>query len=126
MDKLKFLADMNLSPLTVSQLRQHGWNIRRVSECMAETTADIDILVYARAHELTIITQDLDFSSLLAIGGYEKPSVISLRVEQPRPAYITQRVIDVVTTLEDELADGIIVSVDEDSIRYRTLPITTT
>ncbi len=28
--------------------------------------------------------------------------------------------------LKDKLADGIIVSVDEDSIRYRTLPITTT
>jgi predicted nuclease of predicted toxin-antitoxin system len=125
MGKLQFLADMNLSPLTVTQLRHQGWNIRRVSECMAETTSDIDILIYARTHELIIITQDLDFSSLLAIGGYEKPSVISLRVEQPRPAEITARVIDVLTTLEDELADGIIVSVDEHSIRYRTLPITT-
>jgi len=32
--KLQFLANMNISPLTVGQLRTRGWDITRVSEIM--------------------------------------------------------------------------------------------
>lgn len=40
MPKLSFLADMNISPLTVKQLRQIGWQIWRVSEFMPENALD--------------------------------------------------------------------------------------
>jgi predicted nuclease of predicted toxin-antitoxin system len=123
MAKLSFLADMNISPLTVKQLRQEGWAIWRVSELLDERTSDIEILRYAREHQQIIITQDLDFSSLLALNGFDKPSVISFRVEEPQSAYITKRTMEVVVALENELAAGIIVSVDETSVRYRELPI---
>ena len=125
MGKLKFLADMNISPLTVKQLRQQGWDIHRVSELMADTTPDSEILEYARTRGQVIITQDLDFTSLLAIGGYAAPSVISLRIQTPRPEHITQRICDVIAVLSDELEQGIIVSVDEKTLRYRTLPMKT-
>jgi len=123
MPELTFLADMNISPVTVHQLRQAGWAIWRVSELMQATTSDREILGYAREHQHVIITQDLDFSNLLAIHGYAQPSVISFRVAEPQPAYITQRTMEVVSALEHELMAGIIVSVDELSVRYRNLPI---
>jgi predicted nuclease of predicted toxin-antitoxin system len=72
-----------------------------------------------------LITQDLDFSSLLALGGYEKPSVINLRFENAKPDFITNRIIDIVKEFEKELNEGIVVSVDETSARYRNLPIAT-
>lgn len=36
MPHLDFLADMNLSPLTVRQLRERGWKIKRVSEVLED------------------------------------------------------------------------------------------
>jgi predicted nuclease of predicted toxin-antitoxin system len=121
---LKFIVDMNLSPLTVSQLKEKGWEITRVSEVMDVRTDDIVILDYARGHDRVVITHDLDFSELLAINGLDSPSVINLRLENLHPHLVTQRIIEVVSQLEDELKKGIVVSVDDISARFRYLPIT--
>ena len=123
MPDIEFLADMNISPVTVKQLKNRGWNIVRVSEIMDETSTDATIINYAREHNKVIITQDLDFSLLLAVWGYEKPSVINLRVDNADSDFITKRIIDVVALMEKELLEGIVVTVDETSVRYRNLPI---
>lgn len=122
-DKPAFLADMNISPHTVKELRNHGWKIILVSEVLDSRTKDVDILAYARNENLVLITQDLDFSVLLAIGGYEKPSVISLRLDNPDTQLVTHRILAVVAALSDQLLSGAIVSVDEYSARYRLLPL---
>ncbi len=125
MPKLAFLADMNISPLTISQLKGRGWNITRVSEILDRSTNDLDLLEYALRHDMVIITQDLDFSMLLAVKGYGKPSLVNVRLEEAKPAYVTSRIIDTVSALEPELAKGAVVTVDETSVRYRHLPIRT-
>jgi predicted nuclease of predicted toxin-antitoxin system len=122
--QLKFMVDMNLSPLTVGQLGERGWKIIRVSDVMDARTDDIDILNYARDHNQVVITNDLDFSELLAVNGCDSPSVINLRLENMYPGFVTQRIIDIVSQLEDELKKGIVVSVDDISARFRNLPIT--
>jgi len=121
--KLEFLANMNISPLTVEQLRTYGWNIARVSEVMDKGSKDIDILIYAQKQNKVLITQDLDFSTILALSGYAKPSLINLRLEDPRPDLVTTRIVDVVSIMEKELEEGVVVTVDETSARYRNLPI---
>ena len=126
MPDLEFLANMNISPLTVEQLRQQGWNIIRVSEIMNSNSKDKEVLAYARDNNKVLITQDLDFSMLLAVGGYTKPSVINLRLEKAHPDYVTTRIMEVVAALAKELAAGVIMSVDETSARYRNLPVTAT
>jgi predicted nuclease of predicted toxin-antitoxin system len=121
--KLAFLADMNISPLTVLRLKGLGWNIIRVSEVMDKSAKDLDLMEYARRHDMVIITQDLDFSMLLAVKGYEKPSLVNVRLEEAKSAYVTSRIIDTVSALEPELAKGAVVTVDETSVRWRYLPI---
>lgn len=123
MSELKFIANMNISPLTVEELRRLGWDIVRVSEIMDVRTKDLEILNFAREHNKVLVTQDLDFSVLLAIWGYEKPSVINLRVENAKPDFITKRIIEVVSEMKKGLEEGIVISVDEVSARYRNLPI---
>ena len=114
---------MNVSPLTVEELRNKGWAIVRVNEVMDARSKDSEILAYALELDKVIITHDLDFSLLLAVGGYEKPSVINLRIEDAIPASVTARIVEVVLEMEKELGEGIVVSVDEMSARYRSLPI---
>lgn len=123
MPRLEFLANMNISPLTVEGLRKIGWNIIRVSEILDKKAKDIEILTYAQDHNKVVITQDLDFSSLLAVRGFKKPSVINLRFGNARPDFVTDRLIEIVGEMEKELEEGIVISVDETSVRYRNLPI---
>ena len=77
---LRLLADMNLSPLTVAALKADGYDIVRVSSLLSATTADSVILELARQRGMVIVTQDLDFSTLLALGGYDRPSLVTLRL----------------------------------------------
>ena len=114
---------MNISPLTVTHLKERGWDVLRVSDIMDQSSKDLVILGYAREHDKIIITQDLDFSKLLAIQGFRKPTLINIRLINPKPEMITTRIIEAVSLLINELQNGIVVTVDEDSIRYRTLPI---
>ena len=123
MPDIEFLADMNISPSTVKQLRKKGWDIVRISEILDRQSTDIKIINYAKEHNKVIITQDLDFSMLLAVRGYTKPSVINLRVQNARADFITKRIVTAVSLMEEELRDGVIVTVDETSVRYRSLPI---
>jgi predicted nuclease of predicted toxin-antitoxin system len=121
--RLEFLTNMNISPLTVEQLRKNGWNIVRVSEVMDRGSKDIDILIYAQQQNKVVIRQDHDFSAILALSGYGKPSLINLRLENPKPDLVTSRIIEVVSTMEKELEEGVVITVDETSARYRNLPI---
>lgn len=114
---------MNISPLTVQELKRLGWDIVRIPEVMDRKSKDADILAYARKHNMVVITQDLDFSMILAIGGHAKPSLINLRLENARPDFITSRIIDVVSVMEKELKQGVVVTIDETSARFRDLPI---
>lgn len=123
MPELAFLANMNISPLTVEELKKLGWDIVRIPEVMDGRSKDADILGYARNHNRIVITQDLDFSTILAIGGYSKPSLINLRLENATPNFVTSRIIDVVSVMERELKQGVVVTIDETSARYRDLPI---
>jgi predicted nuclease of predicted toxin-antitoxin system len=83
--ELRYLADMNISPLTVQALRQDGLDIVRVSDLLPVDAADSEILAWARQEDRVVVTQDLDFSALLALGGYGRPSLITLRLSVTIP-----------------------------------------
>ena len=123
MTSLRFLVDMNLSPRIVIDLSQQGWDILRVSQVLPMDTEDSEILEFARQQNRVIITQDLDFSSLLALGGYEKPSLITFRLSLPDPEAITRKLLELLPHIEDRLAEGCAVTIDDRKVRVRPLPI---
>lgn len=114
---------MNLSPLTVEDLRREGWDIVRVSSVLPATSSDAEILALAREQDRVIITQDLDFSTLLALGGFTRPSVITLRLGNTDPAMVTARLRTVMAQIVQALDKGSAVTVDDTSVRIRLLPI---
>ncbi len=114
---------MNISPATVAALRQKGLDIIRASEILDAKSTDSAILKFARDNNRIIITQDLDFSMLMAINGYETPSLISLRINDPAPEIVTDHILRVLASLSAELGLGITVTADELTIRFRCLPI---
>ncbi|MDB9436764.1 DUF5615 family PIN-like protein [Dolichospermum lemmermannii CS-548] len=123
MNNLRFLADVHISPLTVAALKLQGYEILRSTDLLPATAADIDILELARVEGRIIITQDLDFSMLIAVGKYNQPSLVTLRLSSAKPDVITQRLLEVLPQLEEELTQGSALTVDDNSVRIRKLPI---
>jgi len=70
LSSIRFLANMNISPKTVESLSKKGWDIIRVSNILPVNTSDQEILDLARQEGRVVVTQDLDFSALLALGGF--------------------------------------------------------
>ena len=121
--RLRFLADMNLSPITVDILQREGWDMVRVSTLLPANASDAEILVLARRQNRVVVTQDLDFSALLALGGYAQPSLITLRLSNTDPSLVTERLRQIAPQSEQALEEGSAVTVDDSSLRIRRLPI---
>lgn len=120
---MRFLADMNISPLTVDALAAEGKDIVRASSLLPRNASDVDILDLARQQGRVLITQDLDFSALLALGGYDRPSLITLRLLDTAPAVVTERLSQVLPQIEAALRLGCAATVEDKCVRIRRLPI---
>ncbi|MBC7217456.1 MAG: DUF5615 family PIN-like protein [Candidatus Caldatribacterium sp.] len=114
---------MNISPETVKLLQEHGWDILRVSEVLLAGATDLEVLEFARREQRILITQDLDFSALLALSGYSCPSLVTLRLPLPEPEVVALRLLKVIPEIEPLLLEGGAVTVEENVVRIRRLPI---
>ncbi|MBI5755882.1 MAG: DUF5615 family PIN-like protein [Nitrospirae bacterium] len=120
---LRLLADLHISPKTVSALLKNGYDISRVTDYLPPTSSDIQIIDLTERLNASILTQDLDFSALVAKSGKVSPSVISLRVSNVSPHRITSLLLTLLPMIQKELEQGAIISVDDAGVRIRLLPI---
>jgi predicted nuclease of predicted toxin-antitoxin system len=120
---VRLLADLNVAPRTVEFLRSLGHDVVRVAALLPATATDAEIVEAALRENRTILTQDLDFSALVALSGRSRPSVISLRLSSLRVERVNERLRELLPTLAAEIESGAIVSVDDDGVRARSLPI---
>jgi predicted nuclease of predicted toxin-antitoxin system len=121
--KIKLIADVHISPITVTELKASGYHIKRVTDYLPAYAKDSEIVELAIKQEAVIISQDLDFSAIVAQREITKPSIISLRVGNAKPHIISKILLTILPQIEKELKDGAIVSVEENQYRLRKLPI---
>jgi predicted nuclease of predicted toxin-antitoxin system len=120
---LRFVADVHISPLTVETLQQQSYDILRVTEVLPATATDAEILEFARLEGRIVLTQDLDFSALVALGHYVQPSLVTLRLSSAQPDFVSQRLLEVLPQLEQALIEGAAITVEDNTARCRKLPI---
>jgi predicted nuclease of predicted toxin-antitoxin system len=120
---MRLLLDMNLSPAWVPLLRSAGWETAHWSEVGAATAADVDIMAWAKAKGFTVITNDLDFSAILAATRAEGPSVVQIRAQDLSPAALGPTLLAVLRTHAHVLQAGAILTLDLRTARVRTLPL---
>jgi len=120
---MRFLADMPISPRTVSYLRDMGYEVVRADELGMERARDEQLLQHAAQQDMVIITMDLDFGGLLLLSGKAKPSVITFRLRNPEVERINDILRDMLPRLTEELGRGAIVTIEEERVRVRRLPI---
>lgn len=70
-----------------------------------------------------ILTFDLDFGEVLALGVLDKPSVIIFRLADERSNSVNQRLATVLPECAEELASGALILVEDTRYRLRKLPI---
>jgi predicted nuclease of predicted toxin-antitoxin system len=120
---MKFLIDMNLSPLWVPFLAGEGFTAVHWSSVGQPWAPDIQILQFAVANDWIVFTHDLDFGMLLAALGASRPSVIQVRTQDVLPSAIGALVLRAIHIAKPNLEAGALVTVDSSRHRIRVLPI---
>lgn len=120
---MKFLADMGISPKTVTFLRALGHEAVHFHEEGLEHLEDPVILGKAREEGRILLTHDLNFGELLAASGAQLPSVIIFRLRNMRPENVNRYLRSAIERHRNALERGAIVSVTEGRTRIRPLPL---
>jgi len=120
---MRLLADMHIAPRTVDHLRALGHDILRISELLPPTASDAVIVSRAGEEGRTVLTQDLDFSAIVALGGLTAPSLIVLRLASSRIEHVNAVLERTLPGLERDVLEGVVVTIEEDRIRRRRLPV---
>ena len=120
---MKFLADMGISQSVVQSLRDAGYDALHLRDQRLQRLADPLIVEKARQEKRIILTFDLDFADLLAIGSLSLPSVIIFRLQRTKPAFVNARLLSVLDECGDALNTGAIIIIDESRYRLRRLPL---
>ena len=120
---MKLIVDMNLTPRWADFLTGEGHSASHWSEFGKHDIEDSAIMAFARANDSVVLTNDLDFGSILAATNGLKPSVVQLRLFDLRPQTSGQRVLATLKQLEIELKDGALVTIDDNRIRLTVLPV---
>src|SRR5271170_7604963 len=108
---------MNLSPRWVQTLRVAGIEAIHWSAVGKANAPDSEIMAYASAFGLVVLTQDLDFSAILASTADWKPSVVQIRSAEVSPEGIGRQVITALNQVADELEAGALLTVDPNKTR---------
>lgn len=120
---MKFLADMGISPSIVQALRERGHDAIHLHEQGLIQLSDADILNKAREEGRVLLTHDLDFGELLAFHKQRLPSVIIFRLSDMRPQNIWLHLNAILAQHSQSLEQGALLSVRDQKVRVRTLPI---
>jgi predicted nuclease of predicted toxin-antitoxin system len=120
---MRLLLDQGLPRSAAGILRAVGLDAVHVGECAMATATDLDILDYARRESYVVVTLDADFHALLVLNYAAAPSVVRIRVEGLRAAETADVVQATVNRCRDELLRGAMISVTEDRVRVRYLPV---
>lgn len=120
---MRFLADAGISPKTVDFLRRAGHDAVHVSELAMQRASDSAIAERARRDGRVLLTFDLDFGAVLALGVVDRPSVVIFRLSDERADAVNRRLEAILAEQAAALASGALVLVENSRYRIRTLPI---
>jgi predicted nuclease of predicted toxin-antitoxin system len=59
----------------------------------------------------------------VALGDFIQPSLVTLRLSSAQPDVVSQRLLEVLPQLEQVLIEGSAITIEDDAVRFRELPI---
>ena len=113
---------MGISPRCVEWLRAQGHDAFHLYEQGLHALPDSEVMRIAQDENRILLTMDLDFAQLASAGAGDLPTVVIFRLSDQRPQSVQARLTRLLSILENTQAESII-SVGDDRIRVRKLPI---
>jgi predicted nuclease of predicted toxin-antitoxin system len=120
---MKILIDQNLPVPVAALLRELGHDAVHTRELGLQRAVDEELLKLASNQGRLIVTLDIDFSTLLAKGNLNKPSVILLRERGLFPKDVCARVSHLCEIHQAKLEGGCLIILGATSVRVRDLPL---
>jgi len=121
---MKFLIDNALSPISAKVLGEAGHDSVHVREMGMASSDDEDIFELAEKGNRVLVSADTDFSALLALRQKTSPSFILFRKNKNlRPDEIASQILIIAEKYVQELKKGCIITITDNNIRIRMLPI---
>lgn len=120
---MKLLIDMNLSPRWADALATAGISAVHWMNVGPVNAPDWQIMEYAVANRLIVLTHDLDFSAILAATRGTRPSVVQLRSDDITPETMVTTLVTALSQMADDLAAGALLTIDPKRSRLRLLPL---
>lgn len=122
---MKLLLDEGIPWRSAAILREAGHDAKHVIDLDMGGAPDAAILATALADGAVVVTLDSDFHQLLALTGAAQPSVIRIRQEGLSHQTTADWIARVAATVGHELAQGVAVSINTETLRVRKLPLGT-
>ena len=88
---------------------------------MLEEQAYLQFKIFT--NDLTIVTPDSDFHTILAVNKSMKPSVIRIRIEGLKSKGLSEIINNVLNSAPEEIKNGAAISVNDKGIRIHNLPL---
>jgi predicted nuclease of predicted toxin-antitoxin system len=121
---MKFLLDNAVSPKVAELLREAGHDAVHVRSLNLQAASDDQVFAVATDESRVLISADTDFGTILALRQEVRPSVILFRGRTPRrPDREAAVLLANLENLLHDLEHGAVVSITEQRIRIRRLPI---
>jgi predicted nuclease of predicted toxin-antitoxin system len=120
---MKFLFDENLPPSFCAILRELGHEAIHVYDVNLNATPDTAIVEYAQLNDYVILTNNLDFSRIVAVGNLSLPSVITFRLTALNLTLFYQLISPNLADLIEPLTEGALITIDDKKIRIQMLPV---
>ena len=114
---------MGLASSTARFLRSTGYDAVHLREQDLQRLSDPLIVEKASAENRVILTHDLDFGRIVALSRLRLPSVVTFRLTNMRHENVNEQLHDIIDRFSQELLNGALISVTDDAIRVRLLPI---
>ena len=120
---MKLLLDEGMPLRTAASLREARIEAWHVLELAMGGATDDAVLDRARLDGAVVATLDADFHQILAATGATQPSVIRVRIEGLNHRQMAMLLLNVFQRTHKELAAGVAVSVGDNYLRTRKLPL---
>ena len=120
---LKFVIDNDISPGFASSLGDRGFDATHVRAYGMSAAGDEEILARAAIEGRVVVTQDSDFTTIMALKRLTQPSVVYFRTSRKSQRHLLPIFLANLPTFAEDLALGAVVVIEDTRIRIRRLPI---
>ncbi|MGZ3753948.1 MAG: DUF5615 family PIN-like protein [Mucilaginibacter sp.] len=121
--KLRFLLDMGIAQSVALWLRSMGHDATHLNDEDLYKLPDKLIIEKAIIENRIILTLDMDFGQLMALDKSKQTSVIQFRTSEFTSINIKNKLDLFFAQFKDQLDDAFIITIEDNRIRYRKLPL---